>query len=76
VIAPEIATSLLRSKRKTLTRLPEQQRRMKGGRHYCNHPARADGTAQRIMIRGPLQTLQVEVLRCEQYIVVAIVCSI
>jgi hypothetical protein len=31
---------------------------MKGGTHYCNHPARADGTAPRgILIRGPLQML-------------------
>jgi hypothetical protein len=36
-----------------------KQRRMIGGGRYCNHPARADATAppDRIMIRGPLQTL-------------------
>jgi hypothetical protein len=30
-----------------------EERRMIGGGHYCNHPARADAT---VMIRGPLQT--------------------
>ena len=30
---------------KVFARLPEKQRRMNGGRHYCNQPAHADATA-------------------------------
>jgi hypothetical protein len=42
VTAPEIRHRLFR---KSLTRLPEQKRRMKRGRHYCNHVERTEAAA-------------------------------